>query len=211
MTKGRDIAAESIGDLLEVARLQRRNGMLRVECSFRGYLEEGEIYLQTGEPIYAHTGIQAGQEALHSMLSWRNIYFAFASEVPKPLANILTGVRAGNTQTPTYTPGPSFSTAMPRTQTPAPQGPRWSPVQESTATITPQRYPAMTNMAWLVPQKSGAERDALSIPLSRRQRLIYFLIDGQRTVGDLARTSGRNLTEVELILSELQEQGLVTI
>jgi len=63
----------------------------------------------------------------------------------------------------------------------------------------------------LVPQKREVERDVLSLPLTRRQRFIYFLVDGRRTVADLSRCTGKNIQEVELILSELQEQGLVNI
>ena len=64
---------------------------------------------------------------------------------------------------------------------------------------------------WLIPQKRGIEREVLALPLTRRQRFIYFLVDGRRTVADLARCTGKNIQEIELILSELQEQGLVAI
>ncbi|MGH2478744.1 MAG: DUF4388 domain-containing protein [Ktedonobacteraceae bacterium] len=205
MTKGRDIAAESIGDLLEVARLQRRNGMLRAECSQRGYLEEGEIYLQGGEPIYAYTDMLTGTEALHYLLSWRNIYFAFVSSVPQPPANIVASVRTNRVSAPTQVP----TTPAPPMRVPAPQGPRWSLAGERTATMTPPKYTSTPGMAWLVPQKARPRQDALTQPLSRRQRVIYFLIDGQRTIGDLARTTGKTVTDVELILGELREQGLI--
>ncbi len=64
---------------------------------------------------------------------------------------------------------------------------------------------------WLVPQKRGVEREVLALPLTRRQRFIYFLVDGRRTVSDLSRCTGKNIQEIELILSELQEQGLVAV
>ncbi len=217
MTKGRDIAAESIGDLLEVARLQRRNGMLRAECSQRGYLEEGEIYLQAGGPIYAQAGMLTGYEALHYLLSWRKIYFAFASEIPPPPANIVSAIRTQRVGAPVPAPAtpvpamhvPVAATPMPAIRVPTPQGPRWRPVEERPATITPQKSPSASEMAWLVPHKAGPEHRALSLPLSRRQRLLYVMIDGQRTVGDLARTTSRTAAEVELILRELQAQGLI--
>ena len=64
---------------------------------------------------------------------------------------------------------------------------------------------------WLVPQKRGIEREVLALPLTRRQRFIYFLVDGRRTIADLARCTGKNTQEIELILSELQEQGLIAV
>jgi predicted transcriptional regulator len=51
----------------------------------------------------------------------------------------------------------------------------------------------------------------LSLPLTRRQRYIYFLVDGRRSVSDLSRTTGKTIQEVELVLRELQEQGLISV
>jgi hypothetical protein len=49
------------------------------------------------------------------------------------------------------------------------------------------------------------------LPLTRRQRFIYLLVDGRRTIADLSRCTGKNIQEVQLILGELQEQGLVAV
>jgi predicted transcriptional regulator len=64
---------------------------------------------------------------------------------------------------------------------------------------------------WLVPQKRRVGEDVLSLPLTRRQRYIYFLVDGRRSVSDLSRTTGKTIQEVELVLRELQEQGLISV
>src|SRR5229473_7579896 len=100
MTKGRDIAAESLGDLLDVARVQQRHGMLRAEYFRGGYLEEGEIYLLAGQPIYARTGRMVGIEALHYLLIWRNLRFAFITDVPQPQMNIFASIRPSSVTTP---------------------------------------------------------------------------------------------------------------
>jgi uncharacterized protein DUF4388 len=204
MTKSKDITAESIGDLLEVAHLQHRQGMLHVEYSQSGYIEAGEIYLQAGEPIYARVGSLTGDEALHYLLGWRNIYFAFSSEIPSPPANIISGMRSDRVNVSTNT----FANIAPPTFSPPPQGPRWSLVEEHTAHRSTL---SLSDMTWLVPQKVGYAQDALALPLTRRQRSIYFLIDGQRTVSDLMRTTSKAVSDVEVILGELQEQGLIVI
>ena len=74
-----------------------------------------------------------------------------------------------------------------------------------------QSVASTPGIEWLVPQKRGIEREVLALPLTRRQRFIYFLVDGRRTVADLARCTGKNTQEIELILSELREQGLVAV
>ena len=74
-----------------------------------------------------------------------------------------------------------------------------------------QSVASTPGIEWLVPQKRGIEREVLALPLTRRQRFVYFLVDGHRTVADLARCTGKNTQEIELILSELREQGLVAV
>jgi DNA-binding Lrp family transcriptional regulator len=51
----------------------------------------------------------------------------------------------------------------------------------------------------------------MELPLTRPQRSIYLLIDGRRTVADLARCTRKSLQEVERLLSELRERGLIAI
>jgi hypothetical protein len=66
-------------------------------------------------------------------------------------------------------------------------------------------------LEWVVPRKLGKEHDVLSLPLTRPQRSIYMLVDGHRTIADLSRCIRKSIPEVERLLSELQERGLVSI
>src|SRR5579883_1683003 len=104
MTKGRDTIAESVGNVLEIARMQQRSGLLSVEYSQGGFVEAGEVYLLSGQPIYARVGSLAGPQALRHLLSWRNISFTFAPEAPRPPANIfpLPGLRYTNPPLPLH-------------------------------------------------------------------------------------------------------------
>lgn len=70
---------------------------------------------------------------------------------------------------------------------------------------------SLSGKKWLVPQKASLTQDIQVLALTRRQRLIYLLVDGQRTIGDLARTTGKTVADVELILSELRQRGLVVV
>ena len=205
MTKGRDIAAESIGNLLDVARTHQRNGMLRVEYSQGGRLEEGEIYLSAGEPIYARTGRLVGADALNYLLAWRNIRFAFVTNLPRPMANVFPSWSRPNNVTTPLSPHTPW-------QLPITDGLRWNPQEQQRAPEPPvaaerTSTPGIENA---VPAKVGPERDIFSLGLTRRQRLIYFMIDGQRNVGEIANTTNKTLVEVEIVLNELQEQNLIT-
>ena len=212
MTKDKYIAAESISSLLEGLHKQQRSGMLRAKYSQGGHIEEGEIYVYSGQPIYAHAGGGLGLEAFKYLLSWRNISFSFEINASRPKVNLPSSAYLGNTR--------ALDTTVqfpPHVQMPMP---------------TPQRFPTTDELRWnamagrsdfasstsgplgmdrLVPQKVGPNRDDLVLSLSRRERHIYFMVDGRRTVSDLARCINKTVPEVELILSELQKHDLVAI
>ncbi len=201
MTKGRDTIAESVGSLLEIARIQQRSGLLRIECSQGRFIEEGDVYLLAGRPIYARAGNLAGPQALRHLLNWRNVSFTFAAEAPRPPANIfpLPGLR--NTDPDLRINSRGF-TPLPTTD------------KLRDNALQPGQ-PALRNIGpgaeHLVPRKVDPEREIGSLFLTRRQRLIYFLVDGQHTVADLARTTKKTMLEIGTILGELQGQGLITM
>lgn len=210
MTKGRDLAAESISDLLDVARAHKRSGMLRAEYSQGGRLEEGEIYVFVGQPIYARTGRLTGPEALRRLLSWRHIYFSFVPDAPRPRANLTSTLplHLGNGSTPSS--APLNTPTGPVMRSPTTGDLRWQQPMENRNDVPPpqNRIPGIEQR---VPQKVGPERDAQSLPLSRRQRFVYFMVDGRRTAGELAHFTNKTILEVEVILGELQDLGLIVI
>ena len=229
MTKGRDNAADSLSDLLELVRMRRQSGSLSVERFHAGRLEEGEIYFQGGQPTFAHTGQLSGQEALSWMLSWHQVYFSFNVEelrtsaaIPSAVPTSASNAVAANAQTSPLSATPSqvnTNTSMPTTPSrlpPANAGIRevarraGDPDNTNKATGL-NASPATPGLEWLVPQKVGGERDVLSLPLTRPQRSIYLLVDGRRTISDLSRCTRKSVQEIERLLTELREQGLISI
>ena len=202
MAKGK---AESVDNVLELARTRQQSGMVAIEHTQGGKVEEGEVFFQAGQPIYARVGHLVGQDALNWLLKWRNIYYTMGTDestqtVGKTSASNVNSADSNPSPLPKYSPLNRSSSTGP-VGAHLPVDGRGSP---SNNTPTP-------GIEWLVPQKRGIEREVLSLPLTRRQRFIYFLVDGRRTVSDLSRCTGRNIQEIELILGELQEQGLVAV
>jgi len=216
MTKGRDNVAEGLGNVVELLRLKRQSGMLSVERMQWIRFEEGEIYFQTGQPIYAHTGRMQGQEALIWMLSWRQVNFTFLTNVAHPSPNIIPVAASIGAPASSHA---FFGSA----RNVAPTSPRLPQVNMRNASnegeireIPPVQVPPNSisdtpGLEWLVPQKLGRDQDVLSLPLTRPQRSIYLLVVGRRTVSDLARCTRKSFPEIERLLSELQERGLVAI
>ena len=170
MVNERAMAADSVSDMLELARIRRQSGRLAIEQAGSGRSQTGEIHLQGGQPIYARLGQFVGTEALTRLLMWRNVQFTFQQDTP--VASFTTPANANDSS---------------------------------------RTNPSSPGIEWLVPQKRATDRNALSLPLTRSQRFIYFLVDGRRTLSDLSRCTGKTIQEIELILSELQAQGLVSI
>ncbi|MGH2497501.1 MAG: DUF4388 domain-containing protein [Ktedonobacteraceae bacterium] len=189
MANDRAMTAESVSSVLDLARVRRQNGRLRIEQISGGRMQEGEIYLQAGQPVFVRLGQFSGQEALNRILSWRNVQFTLQLEETGTAPMVLpTGA------TPTPFPAPPESGH-----------------ERATGGDLARVSSSVPGLEWLTPQKRDVGRDVLSLPLTRRQRFIYFLVDGKRTMSDLSRCTGKNIQEIELILKELQAQGLVNI
>ncbi len=225
MTKGRDTVAENLGDVLELIRARRQSGLLSVERMQGGRFEEGEIYFQHGQPVYARTGQMVGQEAIVWLLSWHSVYFTFSSEESRSAANIPS---TNNSQDGMAIPVGNGSSSQAFARRPLPDTNQTNPAlnwnrtfpntspEEAAGGVTyspnAMSAPASTpGLEWLVPQKLGKDRDVLSLPLTPPQPSIYMLIDGRRSTADLARCTRKSLQEIERLLSELQERGLIKI
>ena len=200
MAKGN---AENLRDILELARSRRLNGIMIIEHKQAGKVEEGEVFFQTGQPVQARIGRLAGKDALNWIMRWHNITYSIGTDESLQsiaTSNISTQNIASSTPVPTYL----SPTGLPSTRPVAAQ----VQVNGGSSLLNNTSTPGID---WLVPQKRGIEREVLALPLTRRQRFIYFLVDGRRTIADLARCTGKNTQEIELILSELHEQGLIAV
>jgi hypothetical protein len=195
--------AERLEDVLESARVRRQTGMLTIEHTLGGRVELGELYLQSGQPVYARVGQLIGQDALNYLLRWRDISITIAAEdTIEPAGPLAVGDAAS-----------AVAVSSPLSQYSSSNGisSRERVSERDTSNSNNSSPTNIPGIEWLVPQKRGVERDVLSLPLTRRQRFIYLLVDGRRTIADLSRCTGKNVQEVQLILGELQEHGLVAV
>jgi hypothetical protein len=204
MAKGRENAAERLWTVLDYLRARQQSGLLSVERLHHGLLEEGEVYLEAGLPVYASTGQLSGQDALNVLLSWRQIRFAFFPDAPLPAA-LQSSFNAAQHLTPSLAGLPPSN----------PEG----PVAAEKVNDDAAGYLGLSSaygttyrpgLEWMVPRRLSNDLSVLSL-LNRRQRSIYLLVDGKRTVADLGRCTNKSVQEIERILMELQEQGLVTL
>src|SRR5579872_7374598 len=222
MAKGRTTSAENIKDILDTALRRRQRGLLSIESQQGNALEEGEIYVENGQITYAHTNQLVGQAALKVILGWRGVYFAFATnEYPAPMRPAsLVATKAQTREMPLGLPAPARQDSyLPMTPPGIPQfsaGNGAPPAARNDINTGPlaevrRSATAMPGVEWIIPRRVNKEQNVLSLPLTRPQRSIYMLIDSHRSVSDLARCTRKTIQEIERLLSELQERGLITI
>ena len=234
MTKGRDKVAESLSDIVQMISSRRRSGLLSLERYNAGRFEEGEIYFEKGRPAQAFFERFSGQEALATLSSWRNVYYSFTADVPVPVVSPMSGSTPPYAGTEPlaklrHTTGsvnefPPTSPLRQPSQQRTPTGPQLPIRHTSSPNLPPQEgitrerttgyNPASGSgdnwgFAALVPHRLSNEQNVLSLPLSRPQRSIYLLVDGARTVADLVRCTGKPMQDVERLLMELKQQGLI--
>jgi len=177
--------------------------LLSVEHTQGGRIEEGEIYFQNGRPIYAQVGPLTGQDAINWLLTWHNVRFAFTNDMSEPSAN--AAPITGPITAPVRLPRQDIK-GVSKEERLANQGSSGAVMH-----VPPTPFLPPAGAERIVPQKSRLVEDVSSLLLTRRQRYIYFLVDGRRSIADLSRTTGKSIQEVELILRELQEQGLIAV
>lgn len=98
-------------------------------------------------------------------------------------------------------PQPSF---VPPSQY-TPSMPAWEPVQGAPGQAV------STTLLTAVPQRTALAEQVEQLPLDRRERMVLLLVDGQRTVADLARLTRRAEAEVQAVLTHLELLGLVVV
>lgn len=176
---------ESIGDALRTVYAQH-SGLLQAACMQAGRTVEGELYLLSGQPIYARTGEVSGQKALEHMLTWRIVDISFRPDAFRPPANLSSRIDITS-------PVAAYHSLL---------------MDHPSTSIMPDKH-NQKEREERIPRKIGSEPSTRSWSLTRRQRWVYFLVDGQRTVLDLSRCSGKTTDEVESLLQDLYQMGLI--
>jgi hypothetical protein len=119
-------------------------------------------------------------------------------------ASVSQGVPYGSSPPPAYSqpslgvfgPGPGTGTAQ--------RG-------HSTGAYGGGQPAVATGLLNVIPQRTMLAEQIDQLPLDRRERMVLLLVDGQRTVADLARLTRRTEQELQAVLIHLELLGLVQL
>ena len=196
----------------------RRTGLLRIEHVGAREAEKGEIFFEGGHVVYTRAGQQAGEMALLSIVSWNQAYYSFfeGTQSPKrngrsssrflPTVKLLPAAQREERHTP-----PVGLPAIVQTEDSAIQSTHnvaASPhfLDASFSSIEEAVNQGVHAVFHVRP--AAATKQVMS-QMERQDRIIFMLLDGKRTVRDLAQLIHRSELIVARILARLLKNGYI--
>jgi hypothetical protein len=186
-------AATSFSDIIKVLMLHRPSGLLTLWRAEESRQDAMQIIIAHGRPTHARRGLYEEHISTSTLLwlnNWRNIYFTFQTkrailQLPSPdnrLPAVTHPLHAIDLAGASQTPYTPDVPALP-------------------SSLPPDVVPSITSQG----------RDFPLTALPRYDRTIFLLINGRRTIADLAQLTKRAPAEIYASLNRLQRQQLILI
>jgi len=195
----------SLANVIQVIQLGRQSGMLTVERGEGMAFEEGVITFVNGQAVDALAEPASGQDALRWLGSWGTCRYEFIPTPTSKMSSIPASVR-----TPAFDRGMADTGTHPRIPT--------SPLRESAARrqASNGRMPAISLMpASVVPHPAKSLEESLrrveQLGFSRHHRRLLLLVDGQRSIAEMVRLIGHAQYEVQKLLVDLEQAGIIQL
>ncbi|GCE06929.1 DUF4388 domain-containing protein [Dictyobacter aurantiacus] len=191
----RDTAADQLIKVIQVLQLGRKTGVLTVERGEGPTFEEGMLVFSYGNIVSAKTGYLNGIDACNQLYTWTRCKFAF---IPHPQASGWDAPSAPLRQ-PETTPGPDHSARS--------AGARPSPNQGGEQ--APQ-FPFHNEILYQKILEPAYSLQAIEAArLSRAHKHLFMLVNGERTLTEFVRLTGRQLSEIASQLTDLEQIGVI--
>lgn len=195
MLPQRETMTDSLTDLIQIIHLGRKNGVLTVERMTGSIVEEGYIIFSNGRVVEAKVGRAHGLAAFNYLNTWQACHFSFVNDTERA---------PQSPSSPLLTPGPLY----PTTGDLASNRPKQSGYQ-SAASSTYSEGSVSSRFPMRLVQGEAALQHPETISLSRTHRRLLLLINGQRSVSELARLLARSLDEIQALLNDLERAELI--
>lgn len=176
--------------------LHRPSGLLTLWRAEDSPQDAIQIIIENGRPTHAHRGLYEEYISTSTLLwlnSWRNIYFVFQ------MKRAILQLPAPDNHLPTVTrPLPAISLPLPTQPQHSEDAPQTS--------VSPMPF-----ISHIVPFITPEGRNFPLTALPRYDRTIFLLINGRRTIADLAQLIKRSPAEIYASLTRLQKQQLIVM
>jgi hypothetical protein len=205
MSQKRGTVTDRLLNVIQVLQLGKKTGHLTIERDEGKGQEKGEIIFVEGQVTQAYGGNLRGQEALNWLSTWGACRFIFVPATPEKTTTPLTAQTQPFMSSPKATQplrdtNPRVTAATPATH----QRPEWTNTTE---------HPASSSSGSAIPRRTRAVNVSFHLldqaRLSRAHRHLFLLIDGNRTIAELVRLTGRPVEEILRLLQELEHIGVI--
>ena len=196
----------SLADVIQVIQLGGKSGVLTVERGEDTTFEEGAITFVNGQAVDALTALFNGQDALRWLGSWGICRYEF---IPTPTSEI--PIIPASVSASAFGRGITDTGTHPRIPT--------SPLRETAARRKANHSntePAILLMpASYVPHPVKSFEESLrrveELGFSRQHRRLLLLLNGQRTIAEMVRLIGLTPYEVQKLLMDLEQAGIIQL
>ncbi|MEO8971421.1 MAG: hypothetical protein ABI406_07475 [Ktedonobacteraceae bacterium] len=189
-------SAQSFSDIIKELMLHRPSGLLTIWRAEEPRQDAMQIIIEQGRPTHARRRLYEEYISTSTLLwlnSWRTIYFTFQ------LKRATLQLPSPDNRLPVVTrPLPSISPPLPA----LPQHPE--DAAQASVSLT-------SSTSHIVPSITSTGKDFPLTALPRYDRTIFLLINGRRTITDLAQLIKRSPVEIYASLKRLQKQRLITL
>jgi Domain of unknown function (DUF4388) len=205
MSQKRGTVTDRLLNVIQVLQLGKKTGHLTIERDEGKGQEKGEIIFVEGQVTQAYGGNLRGQEALNWLSTWGACRFIFVpatqEKITSPLATQTQPFMSSPKATqPLRDTNPRITAAIPTIR------------QKAEWTHTTQQM-ANSSAGLAVPHRTREVNVSFHLldqaRLSRAHRHLFLLIDGNRTVAELIRLTGRPAEEILRLLQELEHIGVI--
>jgi len=187
---------DSLADLIQLLHLGGKSGTLTVERNIGTIVEDGYIIFSSGRVVEARVGQVNGLTAFNYLNTWQACRFSFANEIEASLQLPSSSLPKS---------GPlSASNGNHATDRAIQSGPlRAASNTYYEGTAASSSFPVR------LLQGEVALQHPETTSLSRTHRRLLLLINGQRSVSELARLLTRSFEEMQALLADLERADLI--
>ncbi len=217
MTVAHITFTQHLRHVLQDIALKKQTGLLRIEYAGEQDVERGEIFFESGNTVYARTEREMGEKALLHMVRWDKVYYSFFEAVQPPTRNRTLSGRSVLATKPLI---PAIQKEEHRISLGMPRSPQGGKPLTLPAYTVPLRrllrpWPSSIEEA----ANSGVYAVFRILPLAatrqvmskmeRQDRVIFMLLDGKRTVRQVAQLIHRSEPDVAHTLARLLKNGYI--
>ncbi len=210
MSQPQDQVTHRLVTFIQSIQLRRGSGLLSAKRGEGASVEDGSIVFVNGQVTEAKVGRYTGSEAFNRLSGWENCQFSFVLQ-PSSQEEHLNFAHTDAMASLPSAIGPD----RPNTQ-------HFSPVLEGSGKnpeTPPYLIPSPSTQGHLSLSGAGVPRPGRRLSaalqmidlmgLSRAHRRLFLLIDGKRSIDELAPLVGRTPGEVSELLRDLERASVI--